>query len=153
MNCPFCGFEDTRVIETRIKEDVGDIRRRRECTSCKQRFSTLETLIKQYPLIVKKDNSREPFQPEKLKQGIQLACLKRPVSQSHIERAVEEISSGILEKNEKEIKALEIGQKVMNQLKKLDNVAYIRFASVYKDFKDVDEFVQTITEPEDELKK
>lgn len=149
MRCPFCDYEDTRVVETRMKkEEVGEVKRRRQCSKCQERFSTLEVVLKAYPFIIKKDGTREPFSEEKLKKGLQLACLKRPVSQATIEQTTKQLKKWLLDKNEKEVKSLEIGQKMMNKLKEIDNVAYIRFASVYKNFKDVDEFVKTLKQEE-----
>jgi transcriptional repressor NrdR len=121
-----------------------EIRRRRECLSCKLRFSTVETLLVHYPQVIKKDDRREPFSKEKLRRGIQIACKKRPVSVSQIESLVNRISKWVETTPDKELSALKIGQAVVKELKSLDDVAYVRFASVYKSFKDVTEFMQTL---------
>lgn len=143
MKCPHCGHIQDRVIETRVQKE-GDIRRRRECLSCKSRFTTLEAVLVQYPHVVKKDGRREPFNKEKLRRGVQLACKKRPVSISEIENLVARISKWAQTKGDRELGAAHIGQRVIEELKSLDDVAYVRFASVYKTFKDVQEFVQTL---------
>lgn len=143
MFCPQCKSEDNKVLETRVQRD-GGIRRRRECLGCKARFTTVETILQQYPYVLKKDGTREPFSKEKLKKGIQLACLKRPVSLAAIEEMVKKISQDILQSNVKDIRAIQIGELVMAELKKIDDVAYVRFASVYKTFHDIQEFVQTL---------
>jgi transcriptional repressor NrdR len=144
MKCPLCNLDDDRVLDTRIQKEGEMIRRRRECLRCKTRFTTVETLIQQYPYIIKKDGRREPFSKEKLLKGIQAACQKRPVSMAQMETTVEVVSSWVLNLMEKEISAQLIGQKIMQELKKLDDVAYVRFASVYRTFKDVQEFVETL---------
>jgi transcriptional repressor NrdR len=144
MKCPLCNLDDDRVLDTRIQKEGAVIRRRRECLRCKTRFTTVETLILQYPYIIKKDGRREPFSKEKLLKGIQAACQKRPVSMAQMETTVEFVSSWVLNLVEKEVSAQLIGQKIMQELKKLDDVAYVRFASVYRTFKDVQEFVETL---------
>lgn len=143
MKCPHCGYHEDRVIETRVQKE-GDIRRRRECLSCKERFNTLESVTVHYPHIVKKDGRREPFSKEKLRRGIQIACKKRPVSLPQIEGVVGRIANWAQGKAKKELGALQLGQKVIEELKTLDDVAYVRFASVYKTFGDVQEFFQTL---------
>lgn len=143
MKCPFCGHNDDRVLDTRVQKD-GAIRRRRECLECKARFTTLETLLLNYPLIVKKDGRREAFSREKIFKGLQAACQKRPVSLVQLEAIVERISSWVINRGENEISARLIGRRLMAELKALDDVAYIRFASVYRTFKDVQEFVETL---------
>ena len=143
MICPNCHSINNRVLETRMTKD-GDTRRRRQCTECDERFSTVETILKSLPYVAKKDGRREPFSQEKLKKGLQLACMKRPISLDQIEDIVKKISSKARSKNTKEIGAYSVGQAVMEELKKLDDVAYVRFASVYKNFKDIQEFVQTL---------
>jgi transcriptional repressor NrdR len=147
MQCPSCQTPETRVLETRIQA-TGDLRRRRECLHCKMRFTTIETLVMKYPFIVKRDGSRELFSPDKLRKGIHLACMKRSIRQSDVEKMVQEITQNVLQKNEKEIHSAAIGQFVMKGLRQLDHVAYIRFASVYKSFKDVDEFVESLRSDE-----
>lgn len=144
MKCPFCGNADDRVLDTRVQKDGEFIRRRRECASCNTRFTTTESITRADLDVVKKDGRREPYQKEKLVAGIRAACQKRPVSLSQIEHLVERIGKWILSDFEKEVPSEIIGQRVMEELKKLDDVAYIRFASVYRTFKDVQEFVQTL---------
>lgn len=147
MKCPYCGHADDRVLDTRIQKD-GSIRRRRECLECKARFSTVETIALSYPFIIKKDGRREPYSKEKVQKGIQAACSKRPVSFEQIQAIVERISNWIVNRGETEIPARIIGKKIMAELKQLDDVAYIRFASVYRTFKDVQEFVETLEDAE-----
>lgn len=144
MKCPQCNLDDDRVLDTRIQKEGEIIRRRRECLRCKARFTTVETLVLQYPFIIKKDGRIEPFSKEKILKGIQAACQKRPVSLAQMESTVEMISHWVLNLGEKEVSAQLIGQKIMQALKKLDDVAYVRFASVYRTFKDVQEFVETL---------
>lgn len=143
MKCPQCNYHDNRVLDTRVQKE-GEIRRRRECLSCKNRFTTLEVLVRSYPHIIKKDGRREPFDKEKLRRGLQLACMKRDVSLPEIEQIVAKICSKITEANDKEISSLKLGHWVMEELRQLDDVAYVRFASVYKTFKDIQEFVDTL---------
>lgn len=143
MLCPLCKSDNNRVLETRLQRE-GDLRRRRECLKCQSRFSTIETILVKLPYVIKKGGAREPYDEQKLRRGIQLACLKRPVSLPQIESIVRKITSTILEKNEREIKSLDIGHHVMSHLKNLDHVAYVRFASVYRTFEDVQEFVQAL---------
>lgn len=143
MKCPQCGHLEHRVLETRLHREE-EIRRRRECLSCRLRFSTVETLLVTYPHVIKKDGRREPFSKEKLRRGIQIACKKRPVSVGQIENLVNRISRWVQSSPDKELAAIKIGQAVVKELKTLDDVAYVRFASVYKSFKDVNEFMQTL---------
>lgn len=147
MKCPYCGHSDDRVLDTRVQKD-GAIRRRRECLECKARFSTLETIMLNFPFIIKKDGRREPFSREKILKGLQAACQKRPVSLPQIEAIVDRLSVWIVNRGESEISSRLLGRKVMAELKNLDDVAYVRFASVYRNFKDVQEFVETL---DDEL--
>lgn len=147
MKCPYCGHSDDRVLDTRVQKD-GAIRRRRECLECKARFSTTETLMLSFPMIIKKDGRREPYSKEKIFKGLQASCQKRPVSLNQIEGIVERISSWVINRGENEISSQLIGKKVMAELKQLDDVAYIRFASVYRTFKDVQEFVETLEDTE-----
>lgn len=147
MKCPFCGHADDKVLDTRVQKD-GAIRRRRECLECKARFSTLETIMLAYPFIIKKDGRREPYSKEKIIKGLQAACQKRPVSLAQIDAIVERISAWVINRGENEISSRVIGKKVMAELKQLDDVAYIRFASVYRTFKDVQEFVETLEDSE-----
>lgn len=144
MKCPYCGYSDDRVLDTREQRDGEIIRRRRECLKCKARYSTVEALSVSYPLVIKKDGRREPFNKEKILKGLQASCQKRPISLTQLEAIVERIATWALHRGEKEISARLIGQKVMLELRLLDDVAYVRFASVYRAFKDVQEFVETL---------
>lgn len=143
MKCPQCGHLEHRVLETRLHREE-EIRRRRECMNCKLRFSTVETILVHYPQVIKKDARREPFSKEKLRRGIQIACKKRPVSVAQIESIVNRIARGVQASPDKELAAHRIGQAVVEELKALDDVAYVRFASVYRSFRDVNEFLQTL---------
>jgi transcriptional repressor NrdR len=144
MKCPFCGYAESKVIDSRESKKGLSIRRRRECISCKKRFTTYEK-IEQIPyMVVKKDGSRQPFDGQKLLRGLLKACEKRPIPVRRLEEIVEEIENKVQERPEKEIKASEIGLFVMDRLKALDKVAYVRFASVYREFKDVVEFKQEL---------
>ena len=146
MKCPYCGNSDTRVIDSRPAEENNSIRRRRCCDECGKRFTTYEK-IETIPLIViKKDNNREQYERSKIEDGVLSACYKRPVPADAIKEAVDEIELQIVNREEKEISSQVIGELLMNKLKDLDAVAYVRFASVYREFKDVNTFV-------DELKK
>ena len=146
MKCPFCGEENTKVIDSRPAEENNSIRRRRQCEVCGKRFTTYEK-VETIPLIViKKDDNREPYDRSKIERGIVRSCHKRPVSYDQIVSTVEEIEAEIFNKEEKEISCNEIGEIVMDKIKELDQVAYVRFASVYREFKDVNTFM-------DELKK
>lgn len=143
MKCPQCNLNDSRVLDTRLQKD-GEIRRRRECLECKTRFSTLERALHSQLHVKKKKGYSEPFNKDKLRNGIQLACLKRPVSLAQIESIVDRISLRILEMSEREVLSMNLGQEVMNELRELDDVAFVRFASVYRNFKDVKEFVESL---------
>ncbi len=147
MKCPFCGHADDRVLDTRVQKD-GGIRRRRECLECKARFSTLETIMLAMPFIIKKDGRREPYSKEKILKGLRAACQKRPVSLTQIDQVAERISAWVVNRGESEISSRLIGKKVMAEMKQLDDVAYVRFASVYRTFKDVQEFVETLEDTE-----
>src|SRR3989338_2849405 len=138
MKCPYCSHSETKVIDSRETEDIT--RRRRECLNCTKRFTTYERVESVNLVIIKKDLRREPYDRDKLKRGLIKACEKRPVSHDDIEKIVDKIESKLKSLNTTEIKSTIIGEEVMRSLKKLDKVAYIRFASVYKDFKDVKEF-------------
>lgn len=144
MKCPFCDQLENRVIDSRLSKDGHAIRRRRECIECKRRFTTYERVEISIPLVVKKDNRREHFDREKLKSGIMKACEKRPVSVDEIERFVDELERGIQEQGDREIPSETIGRKVMEYLRELDDVAYVRFASVYRSFKDLKEFMSEL---------
>lgn len=144
MKCPYCGKEDTRVIDSRPADQDTSIRRRRICDACGKRFTTYEK-IETIPLVViKKDNNREPYNRAKIEGGIVRACYKRPISNDQIKRAVDEIETDIFSREEKEISTREIGGLVMKKLKDLDQVAYVRFASVYREFKSVDDFMSEL---------
>jgi transcriptional repressor NrdR len=147
MRCPQCKSENTKVLETRNPQD-NEIRRRRSCLDCNNRFTTVETLLLKYPYVVKKDGRREPFDQTKLRKGVQLACIKRPVSLPQIEDIVDAVTQIVLKHSDKEMRSDDIGYSVMMRLKNLDHVAYVRFASVYRSFKDVGEFVKTLESAE-----
>ena len=146
MKCPYCGNPDTRVIDSRPAEDGTSIRRRRSCDSCEKRFTTYEKVETIPLIIIKKDNNREQYNRGKIERGVLRACYKRPVSAEDIQKTVNSIESKVFSMEEKEIPSYMIGEIVMDELKKLDEVAYVRFASVYREFKDINTFM-------DELKK
>ena len=143
MKCPFCGNDNTKVIDSRPTDD-SSIRRRRQCESCGKRFTTYEKVETMPLIVIKKDNNREPYDREKIVAGIVRSCPKRPVSISSINAMVDEIETKIFNIGEKEIPTTTIGAIVMEELKKLDEVAYVRFASVYREFKDVNTFMDEI---------
>ena len=145
MKCPFCNAADTRVIDSRPADDNASIRRRRQCETCGKRFTTYEKLETMPLMIVKKDNSREPYDRSKIEAGIIRSCHKRPVSSEQISNLVDQIENALFAKEEREISSSVIGEMVMEKLKDLDPVAYVRFASVYREFKDVDTFMQELT--------
>jgi len=144
MRCPFCGFLESKVIDSRESKKGISIRRRRECLSCKRRFTTYEKIEEIPYMVIKKDGTRQPFDSQKLLRGMMKSCEKRPIQISQLEEIVEEIESLLQERPDKEIGVAEIGQLVMDRLKKLDKVAYVRFASVYREFADVAEFRQEL---------
>ena len=146
MKCPFCNQENTRVIDSRPVPDNNSIRRRRQCDECGKRFTTYEKLETIPLTVIKKDQSREQYDRMKIQDGIMRACYKRPISVKTIENLMDEIETEIFNKEEKEVPSTLIGEIVMDKLKELDAVAYVRFASVYREFKDIDTFM-------DELKK
>ncbi len=146
MKCPFCGAEDTKVIDSRGADDSITIKRRRQCIVCGRRFSTVEKIESMALRVVKKDNTRENFDRSKIEMGILRSCHKRPVSSAQILRAVDEIENELYAEGEAEVPTSLIGEKVMNKLKDLDQVAYVRFASVYREFKDVNTFIEEIGE-------
>jgi len=139
MMCPFCNAIDTKVIDSRRNEDFS-IRRRRECERCKKRFTTYEKIETSPILVVKKDSTREPFDKEKLRKGILNSCIKRPISSKVIDKIVDEVEKEVMLSDDNEIKSIEIGELVLKRLKKIDDVAYIRFASVYREFKEISNF-------------
>ena len=146
MKCPFCGTEDTKAIDSRPADDNASIRRRRQCEKCGKRFTTYEK-VETIPLtIIKKDNTREQYERRKIENGVLRACYKRPVATSDIQKTIDRIETKIFSLEEKEVPSNVIGEIVMEELKGLDEVAYVRFASVYREFKDVNTFM-------DELKK
>jgi transcriptional repressor NrdR len=141
MKCPYCTKIDNKVIDSRLSKDARMIRRRRECLKCNRRFTTYEKLEEVLPMVVKKDGRREPFSREKIISGIRKACQKRPVSSTSIEEFVDSLELYFQELGKKEIGSPQIGEKVINKLKEWDEVAYVRFASVYRQFKDINEFM------------
>ena len=144
MKCPFCGHENTRVTDSRPAEDNSSIRRRRVCDECDKRFTTYEK-VETIPLIViKKDNNRETYDRSKIEAGVLRACHKRPISANQINRLVDEVETEIFNREEKEIPSQVIGELVMNKLKDLEAVAYVRFASVYREFKDINTFMEEL---------
>ena len=144
MKCPFCGFQDTRVVDSRLGKEGNNIRRRRECLNCKRRFTTYEQVEETMPLIIKKDGRRESFQRPKIYEGIKKACEKRPVSIDAIENFLDQLEREMLESGQREIPSTWIGEKVMNQLRQWDEVAFVRFASVYRHFTDATDFMEEI---------
>lgn len=144
MKCPYCEHSESKVIDSRESRNGFRIRRRRECLSCTKRFTTYEKIEEIPYMVVKKDGSRQPFDSQKLLRGLLKACEKRPIPVSKLEEIVEEIETKLQESPDKEMKASEIGQIVVKKLKRLDKVAYVRFASVYRDFKDVLEFKEEL---------
>ena len=144
MHCPFCGEADTKVIDSRLVADGDQVRRRRECLSCRERFTTFEGAELVMPRVVKQDGTRVPFDEEKMRQGLMKALEKRPVSIEEIEAALQRIKSRLRSTGEREIKSLMIGEEVMYELRQLDKVAYVRFASVYRSFQDLNEFKEEI---------
>jgi len=143
MMCPFCRHEDTSVIDSRASQQFV-IRRRRKCLDCERRFTTYEK-IEESPLkVVKKDGTRVPFQREKIKMGLEKACYKRPISDEMIENVISEIEANLYEQFDREVPSREIGEKAMEALRHLDHVAFVRFASVYREFKDVNDFVEEL---------
>ena len=145
MKCPFCNAAGTRVIDSRPADDNASIRRRRQCETCGKRFTTYEKLETMPLMIVKKDNSREPYERSKIEAGIIRSCHKRPVSSEQISSLVDQIENALFSREDREISSSVIGEMVMEKLKDLDPVAYVRFASVYREFKDVDTFMQELT--------
>ena len=144
MKCPFCNADDTKVIDSRPADDNSSIRRRRQCERCGKRFTTYEKLETMPLMVIKKDNSREVYDRSKIEAGILHSCHKRPVSTQQIEAMVDEIENQIFNMEEKEVATTVIGELVMNRLKDLDEVAYVRFASVYREFKDVNTFMEEL---------
>ncbi|RPI76460.1 MAG: transcriptional repressor NrdR [Desulfobacteraceae bacterium] len=144
MRCPYCTDLENKVIDSRLSKDGRTIRRRRECLKCERRFTTYEKLEEVLPMIVKKDGRREPFSRDKIIEGIKKACQKRPVSVTKIEEFVDSVEFHFQELGKKEVESTEIGEMVINSLKEWDEVAYVRFASVYRQFRDINEFMNEL---------
>lgn len=146
MRCPFCNHPDTQVIDSRVSEEGDTIRRRRRCQQCDKRFTTYERVELVMPSVVKRNGSRGDFDPAKLRASLSLALRKRPVSTDDVEAAVARIEEALLASGKREVPSAYIGELVMNELRKLDKVAYVRFASVYRSFEDIGEFIEAIRE-------
>lgn len=144
MKCPFCHVPDTKVSDSRLTKDGFGIRRRRFCSSCRRRFTTYEWVQETLPVVKKKDGRREPFDRHKLLKGLTLACQKRPVSQEQLEEIVLGIERSLIDRGDPEVDSQEIGERIMEQLETLDRVAYVRFASVYRNFQDPHQFLLEI---------
>ncbi len=144
MRCPFCGNQEDKVIDSRASRDGGEIRRRRECEGCQRRFTTYERIEESMPVVIKNDGRREPFDRNKVERGLQHAVAKRPVSQDDVKKIAEDVEREIGELGVTEISSLEIGERVLPRLRKLDQVAYVRFASIYRDFQDVAQFAEEL---------
>jgi len=144
VHCPFCSADDTKVIDSRLVAEGNSIRRRRECTTCGERFTTFEMAELVMPYVIKRDGTREPFNEEKLRRGLLRALEKRPVSAEQVEGAISHIKHQLRTAGEREVPAKQVGEEVMSELKRLDAVAYVRFASVYRDFQDLSEFQEEI---------
>ncbi len=157
MKCPRCGHGDNKVVDSRVGKDGDVIRRRRECLSCHARFTTYERIEEELPLVIKRDGRREAFDRQKILNGILKACEKRPVSYPTVEKLVDTLEAEFQALGEKEVSSVKIGERVMEELLKLDDVAYVRFASVYRQFKDISQFVEEIksliAEPPDRPQK
>jgi len=152
MKCPFCNHDDTPVLDTRLSEEGDAIRRRRRCANCDKRFTTYERIELTMPVIVKKNGSRSEFDPAKLRASLMLALRKRPVSAEAVDLAIQSIQEKLLSSGAREVVSGQVGELVMRELKRLDKIAYIRFASVYKSFEDVTEFQDAIAEVGQERK-
>lgn len=144
MKCPYCDHHDDRVLDTRIQKEGEFIKRRRECLKCKGRFSTQESVLDVFPMVVKKDGRREHFHKDKILKGIRTACQKRPVSTEAMNSLVDQVSKWVADTYDNEAPSKAIGEKVMKELFELDDVAYIRFASVYRQFRDIKEFMNEL---------
>ena len=144
MRCPKCNFIGDKVVDSRTAKEGAAVRRRRECLDCGYRFNTYEEVIQSELTVIKRNNSRVDFERSKLKKGIENACWKRPVDEEKIDKTVEKVTMSLQHDFEKEITSREIGRRVMDELKELDEVAYVRFASVYREFKDIDQFIEEI---------
>lgn len=144
MKCPYCGDQESKVVDSRHSEDGQSIRRRRECLSCQKRFTTYETVESLPMVVIKRDNSRQSFDRNKILNGMLRACEKRPVAMADLELAVDEIEQSLQNSLDREVSTSQIGELVMERLKPLDEVAYVRFASVYRQFKDIDSFMREL---------
>ena len=144
MKCPYCGYQESKVVDSRHSDDGASIRRRRECLACQKRFTTYETVESLPMVVIKKDNSRQTFDRNKILSGMVKACEKRPVTMASLEHAVDEIEQIIQNSLDREVSTVHIGELVMERLKPLDEVAYVRFASVYRQFKDINSFMQEL---------
>jgi transcriptional repressor NrdR len=144
MRCPFCGNQEDKVIDSRASKDGGEIRRRRECEACTRRFTTYERIEESMPVVLKNDGRREPFDRNKIERGLMAAVAKRPVSPADIKRIAEEVEREIGELAVAEVSARAIGERVLPRLRGLDPVAYVRFASIYRDFSDVEQFAEEL---------
>lgn len=144
MKCPYCKSSDNRVVDSRVSKDELSIRRRRECLTCKKRFTTFEIVEFELPVVVKKDGRREPYDRQKILSGLKRACEKRPVATTTLEEIITEIERMLIESGDREVSSSLIGELVMERLKNLDKIAYIRFASVYRSFGDIDELLDEV---------
>lgn len=144
MKCPYCEHSESKVLDSRVSKEMDAIRRRRECLRCGKRFNTAERIEEGLPFVVKKDGRRELFDRGKILNGLKKACEKRPISINNLEKIVSRIEYSLLERGDREIKGAEIGEVVMEELRKLDEVAYVRFASVYRQFRDINEFMEEL---------
>ena len=144
MKCPYCGFVESKVIDSRPTDDSNSIRRRRECLKCQKRFTTYEKLESSSLVVIKKDQSRQPYDRDKVLKGIITACEKRPISLAQMEKVADDIESELYQSMTREVDSADIGEKVMEKLKDLDEVAYVRFASVYKRFDDLHTFMEEL---------
>ncbi len=146
MRCPYCGTLDNRVIDSRLSQAGETTRRRRECESCERRYTTYERVEQMTPLIIKNDGRRQPYDRNKLLAGLRRACVKRPVSAEALERLLSQVERWMADGGEQEVSSANLGGRVLLELRELDQVAYVRFASVYRDFQDVDEFLDELTQ-------
>lgn len=146
MKCPFCDHVEDRVIDSRLSQDGLVTRRRRECLECRKRYTTYERIEETLPVLIKKDGAREPFDRTKMLRGIRRACEKRPVSTEDIESAIDRIETRFMDAGMREVQSSVVGEAVMEELRALDEVAYVRFASVYREFRDIDEFMKEMND-------
>lgn len=145
MKCPYCDHQEDRVLDSRLVRDGEAIKRRRECERCSRRYTTYETILERRLMVVKKDGRREPFDRAKVLRGLELACRKRPVSADRLEAIVDSVERELYERGEREVLASHLGERLSAELRELDPVAYVRFASVYRDFQDVSQFSEILT--------